>query len=149
MPPPEADPREARLELARRYLHVFGPTTPAAFAQWASIAPAGASAAFEALGGSLEAVRTPIGDAWIVSNDEPTFRAPPRPTAAARLLPSGDTYYLLHGRDRELLVMRYLEQLSTKEIAAALGSTEGAIKTRHVRALERLRGLLDNALGDD
>ncbi len=44
--------------------------------------------------------------------------------------------------------MRYLEQLSTKEIAAALGSTEGAIKTRHVRALERLRSLLDEALGE-
>jgi hypothetical protein len=26
------------------------------------------------------------------------------PTVAARLLPSGDTYFLLHGADRELLV---------------------------------------------
>jgi winged helix DNA-binding protein len=33
VPPPEVDPRDARLELARRYLHVFGPTTPEAFAQ--------------------------------------------------------------------------------------------------------------------
>src|SRR5581483_944606 len=45
-------------------------------------------------------------------------------------------------RDRELLVLRYLEQLSTREIAAVMGATEGAIKTRHVRALERLRRLL-------
>ena len=37
VPPPEVDPREARLELARRYLHVFGPTTPEAFAAWAGI----------------------------------------------------------------------------------------------------------------
>src|SRR5688572_3855191 len=28
VPPPAIDPRDARLELARRYLHVFGPTTP-------------------------------------------------------------------------------------------------------------------------
>ena len=35
VPAPEVDPRDARLELARRYLHVFGPTTPEAFAQWA------------------------------------------------------------------------------------------------------------------
>ena len=38
VPPPEVDPRDARLELARRYLHVFGPTTPEAFAEWAGIA---------------------------------------------------------------------------------------------------------------
>jgi RNA polymerase sigma-70 factor (ECF subfamily) len=50
-------------------------------------------------------------------------------------------------RDREVLVMRYLEQLSTKEIAAALDTTEGAIKVRHLRALERLRGLLVGEFG--
>jgi RNA polymerase sigma-70 factor (ECF subfamily) len=47
--------------------------------------------------------------------------------------------------DREVLVLRHLEQLSTPEIAAVLGITEGAVYTRHLRALERLRGLL----GDD
>jgi RNA polymerase sigma-70 factor (ECF subfamily) len=51
----------------------------------------------------------------------------------------------LGSRDREVLVMRYLEQLSTREIAAALDTTEGAIKVRHLRALERLRGLLADA----
>ena len=48
--------------------------------------------------------RTPIGDAWILAGDEPTVREPPGQTAAARLLPSGDAYWLLHGADRELLV---------------------------------------------
>ena len=28
VPPPEVGPREACLELARRHLHIFGPTTP-------------------------------------------------------------------------------------------------------------------------
>ena len=37
VPAPEMDPHEARLELARRYLQVFGPATPAAFARWAGI----------------------------------------------------------------------------------------------------------------
>ena len=41
VPPPEIDPRGARLELARRYLHIFGPTTPEAFAEWAGIGYAG------------------------------------------------------------------------------------------------------------
>jgi RNA polymerase sigma-70 factor (ECF subfamily) len=51
-------------------------------------------------------------------------------------------------RDREILVMRYLEQLSTREMAAVLGIAEGAVKTRHVRALERLRGILGPDLSE-
>jgi hypothetical protein len=104
VPAPDVHPSDARLELARRYLHVFGPTTPAAFAEWAGIGPAQGRAAFEALGGSLTPVRTPVGDAWILTSDEATFRANPRPAAPARLLPSGDAYFLLQGADRELLV---------------------------------------------
>jgi hypothetical protein len=103
-PVPQVDPREARLELARRYVHIFGPTTPAAFARWAGIGPQEGRPAFDALGESLTAVRTPIGDGWILANDEPIFRAPTSPTVAVRLLPSGDTYFLLQGADRELVV---------------------------------------------
>ena len=66
--------------------------------------PADGRAAFDALAGSLTPVRTPVGDAWILTGDEPTFRAPGGPAAAARLLPSGDAYFLLQGADRELLV---------------------------------------------
>jgi hypothetical protein len=102
LPAPEIDPRDAQLELARRYLHVFGPTTPEAFARWAGIAPRSGGAAFEALGRLLTSVRTPTGDAWILARDEPALRAAPGPAAPARLLPSGDAYLL--GGDRELLV---------------------------------------------
>jgi Winged helix DNA-binding domain len=104
VPRPEIAPVDARRELARRHLHVFGPATPDSFATWAGVGPAEAQAAFAGLARSLAAVRTPIGDAWILARDEPAFRAPPRPAAAARLLPSGDAYYLLQGADRELLV---------------------------------------------
>jgi hypothetical protein len=104
VPPPRMDPREARLELARRYLHIFGPGTPEAFAQWAGIASGEGESTFDALRGSLTPVRTPIGDAWILASDEPAFRAAPGPAAPARLLPSGDAYFLLQGPDRELLV---------------------------------------------
>jgi RNA polymerase sigma-70 factor (ECF subfamily) len=48
-------------------------------------------------------------------------------------------------RDREVLMLRHLEQLTTAETAAVLGVSEGAVKTRHLRALQRLRDLL----GDD
>jgi hypothetical protein len=103
-PRSEIDPEEARRELARRYLHVFGPATPDAFANWAGIGAAEARTAFGALEKSLTAARTPIGDAWIFARDEPGFREPPGPSAPARLLPSGDAYFLHWGSGRELLV---------------------------------------------
>jgi hypothetical protein len=104
VPPPEVDPRDARLELARRYLHVYGPATPEAFGRWSGIGPRYAAAAFEALGTSLTPVRAPAGDAWILARDEAAFQAAPGPVAPARLLPSGDAYFLRHGADRDLLV---------------------------------------------
>jgi len=104
VPPPEMDPRDARLELARRYLHSYGPATPKAFGWWSGIGPRHAVAAFDALRTSLTPVRTHIGEAWILARDEPTFRAAPRAAAPARLLPSGDSYFLFQGSDRELLV---------------------------------------------
>ena len=104
VPRPEIDPLEARRELARRYLHVFGPATVAAFARWAGLGAREAASAFDGLSRSLAPVRTPTGEAWILARDEQALREPAGPPAAARLLPSGDTYYLLHGADRELLV---------------------------------------------
>jgi RNA polymerase sigma-70 factor (ECF subfamily) len=50
----------------------------------------------------------------------------------------------LADRDREILVMRHLEEMSAGEIAAALGISEGAVRVRLLRALTRLRNLLDD-----
>jgi len=47
-------------------------------------------------------------------------------------------------QDREILVLRHLEQLSTAEAAAVLNLGESAAKMRHLRALQRLRELLGN-----
>jgi hypothetical protein len=104
VPPPRIEPHEARRELARRYVHVFGPATPAAFAIWAGVGEGEARATFASLGTTLAAVRTPIGDAWILARDEPAFREAPEQPPAVRLLPSGDTYFLHWGAGRELLV---------------------------------------------
>jgi RNA polymerase sigma-70 factor (ECF subfamily) len=46
-------------------------------------------------------------------------------------------------RDREVLVLRFLEQLSTAETAAVLGIGEGAVKSRLMRAVVRFRDRLD------
>jgi RNA polymerase sigma-70 factor (ECF subfamily) len=48
----------------------------------------------------------------------------------------------LSNRDREVLELRHLEQLSVAQTAAVLSLSEGAVKTRHLRALQRLRDLL-------
>ena len=56
------------------------------------------------LEGELTPVRTPVDEAWILAEHEMAFRSPPGPGAPARLLPSGDAYYLLWGADREILV---------------------------------------------
>jgi hypothetical protein len=104
VPPPAADPSEMRLELARRYLHVFGPGTAESFAAWAGITPARARLTFAALAAELLPVETPIGEASILCEDELLVRAPAAEPAPARLLPSGDTFFLLQGAERELLV---------------------------------------------
>jgi DNA glycosylase AlkZ-like len=105
VPPPEISPVEATLELARRYLHVFGPGTSEGFARWAGIGAAKAVGAFDDLATELIPIQTPSGDAWILGRDEPTLREPPGPAAPARLLPSGDAYTLgVTSEDRALLV---------------------------------------------
>jgi RNA polymerase sigma-70 factor, ECF subfamily len=55
----------------------------------------------------------------------------------------------LSQRDREVLVLRHLEQMTTVEIAATLAISEAAVKKRHVRALERLRELWSAENPDD
>jgi RNA polymerase sigma-70 factor (ECF subfamily) len=45
--------------------------------------------------------------------------------------------------DREVLELRHLEQRSVAETAAVLGISAGATKTRHLRAVQRLRALLE------
>jgi DNA-directed RNA polymerase specialized sigma24 family protein len=49
----------------------------------------------------------------------------------------------LEETDREVLLQRYTEQLSVKEIAAVLESSEAAIYKRLARALEKFQSSLE------
>ena len=140
VPRPEIDPLEARRELARRYLHVYGPTTADAFATWAGIGAAEGRATFDSLSRSLVAVRTPVGEALILGRDEAPFREPSGPPAAARLLPSGDAYYLLQGADRELLIpdARRRGELWTSRVWPGALLVSGEIVGTWRRANEKL-----------
>lgn len=98
VPRPKISPAKACSELAKRYLHIFGPTTAKSFARWAGISQLAANAAFA----SLEVL--PTSEGLLLAEDEPLMRAPPSEPAPARLLPSGDAYWLLDGAERALLV---------------------------------------------
>jgi RNA polymerase sigma-70 factor (ECF subfamily) len=53
-----------------------------------------------------------------------------------------DALARLDGRDRDVLVHRYLLELDEQETAEALGVRRGTVKSRTSRALERLRAAL-------
>jgi hypothetical protein len=104
-PPPSIGPTEARIELARRFLHVLGPGTARGFGGWAGIKPPAARATFAALAPELVPVRSPIGECWILAADADSFaRGEVAGAPGVRFLPSGDAYWLLWGADRALLV---------------------------------------------
>jgi RNA polymerase sigma-70 factor (ECF subfamily) len=48
----------------------------------------------------------------------------------------------LAARDREALVLRYLEDLPVSDVAEVLGVSEGAAKMRLLRAVQRLHDLV-------
>ncbi|HJP87608.1 MAG TPA: crosslink repair DNA glycosylase YcaQ family protein [Candidatus Limnocylindrales bacterium] len=104
VPRPSIAPDDARLEIARRYVHILGPTTAEAFAKWLGIGLPQARRAFAALESELIPARTHVGDGWILASDEPSFAAVPAAVAPARFLPSGDPFWLMWGQDRALLV---------------------------------------------
>ena len=105
VPPPAIDSADATRELARRFLHIFGPSGPEAFGTWAGIGARDAVRAFDELRAELISVLTPTGEARMLARDEPAIRESPAPVAAARLLPSGDAYTLgVTSEDRALLV---------------------------------------------
>jgi hypothetical protein len=101
VPPPKTTVAKARAELARRYLHIYGPSTAAAFAKWAGIGLKEATLTFADIATELIAVN----DAHLLASDEEAMRDEPAPPAPARLLPSGDSYWLhTTARERALLV---------------------------------------------
>ena len=49
--------------------------------------------------------------------------------------------------DREVLALRHFEHLTNNEVAEVLGIQKTAASNRYIRALERLREILDNLTG--
>jgi winged helix DNA-binding protein len=140
VPRPDVEPADARRELARRHLHVFGPSTAGWFSDWAGIKPDRADATFAALENELMPVRTPLGDAWLLAEDEAAL-GEEAADAPARLLPSGDAYYLLAGQARELLVpdAERRARLWTSRVWPGALLVDGEIRGTWRRAQHRLQ----------
>jgi hypothetical protein len=90
----------ARIELVRRFLRCFGPSTPEAFASWAGTGVADALRRWHRL--ARELVEMDLdGPVWLLRESIPMLREPP-PMRGVRLLPGGDPF--LQQRDRATLL---------------------------------------------
>ena len=100
--PAAVDVEDARVELARRFLHWLGPAGPAQFARWAGIVHDDAQATWQALAARCDLVPVDLEGRgrWLLADDEAALRAD-EPLAGVRLLPMGDPVLWL---DRDLVV---------------------------------------------
>jgi Winged helix DNA-binding domain len=99
-PAPSIDPETARIELCRRHIHAFGPTTPAVFAWWAGVRLPDAQHSFDVLAPELMAVDYDGLESWILASDE-TAIVTAKPMRGVRFLVASDLRLL--GQDRTSL----------------------------------------------
>ena len=95
------DRDEARAELARRFLHCYGPATPQHFAEWTKRSLADAKQAFELIEAELTEVTMAGKKGLLMAADDQALGSPPE-TTGIRLLPVQDPY--LQQRDRATLL---------------------------------------------
>lgn len=100
--PGDADPEEARLELARRFLAWLGPATAEQFTTWAGIEATEANATWAALDRREELATVTLGrnERSVLARDVDALRATTPRVTGLRLLPQGDPYL---ARDRSFL----------------------------------------------
>ncbi|NND03772.1 MAG: hypothetical protein HKN91_13400, partial [Acidimicrobiia bacterium] len=89
--PPEGDPEEARLDLARRFLHYLGPTTTKALQWWTDSSAEDASKTMAALGPELGTVEVAGEEVLMLAADidRAMIATPPE---GLHLLPPDDVY---------------------------------------------------------
>jgi hypothetical protein len=99
-PPKARGVKQAPAELARRFLHAYGPATHGELAAWAGIAPSHARTLLDAIAGEVEEVDVRGRAALSLAADADALASPPA-ASGVRLLPPFDPY--LDQRDRATL----------------------------------------------
>jgi hypothetical protein len=94
-----AEEQAALAEVVRRYLHAYGPATPAQFAQWLAAPRRWAADLFRSLAAELQEVEFAGTQSWLWAGDTATTAATP---PGIRLLPYFDAYAVAC-QPRELL----------------------------------------------
>lgn len=98
VPRPEIDVAEARLELCRRHVQCFGPTSSKVFAWWSGLSPADARVVWDQLAGELVEVDFDGAPGWVLRADDDRLWSAEAPRGV-RLLVAPDLR--LFGRDRD------------------------------------------------
>lgn len=118
------DPKAASVELARRFLHAFGPSTPELLASWAGVTKDQAREAWAGLDVK------PVGEAFVLRSDPVGM---PPAAEGLRLLPPGDP--LLGMPDRDVLAPREV----TKRLFRPVGSPGAVLLEGRLAGLWRPR----------
>ena len=140
VPPPRMSEARARLELARRYLHVYGPTTARRSADGPGFGPVARRRRSRNSRPRSRRCARRSATHGSSPRTSPASGPIPGPVAPARLLPSGDAYYLLHGPERDLLVTDAArrDQLWTSRVWPGAVLVDGEIVGTWRRANEAL-----------
>jgi Winged helix DNA-binding domain len=130
LPPKAPEIDDPGAELARRFLHAYGPARPRLLAGWAGLATSHATALWERAG-PLVPVSVDGAKTWALAADESALTRPARPEGV-RLLANLDPLHA--GRDRELLVP---DPAVRKRIWAGMGGPGTVLVAGEVAALWR------------
>lgn len=151
---PSGEIDAARIGLARRFLHFYGPASAASLAKFSGMARADSEAVFEQLAPELSAVALDGRRRWLLTSDIDSLLAA-APAEGVRLLPPGDP--LLYMRDTEgeppppipvdpgrKVTQRLVNSLKGRllidgEVAGAWGRTRGDVTVDGWRDLGRRR----------
>jgi hypothetical protein len=93
--------RRKATDLARAYMHFYGPAEVKGFVDWARLAPAQGRRIWGEVADELEEVEWDGGRGWIAAADRKALDSPPQ-ASGTRLIPPRDPY--LQQADRETLV---------------------------------------------
>lgn len=99
----ELQPRsDADRQLVRKFLHCYGPATPARLADWLGSSSAQAKRLWQTVAGEIAPVTVAGSRGWMLADDLDALRQAAPPARPLRLLGAHDPY--LDSRDRSLLL---------------------------------------------